>query len=155
MSIEGIAAKAGVGKATVYRRWPGKAEILVDALSRRVCFDVPLVDTGDLRADLLTILQALHQNMVGAQGPVMAAFAAEKARYPELREEFDRVFVAGRRAHLRRIVAAAVERGDLPIDTDIELLADAGPALLWHALTVRNDPGATDLPQRIVNQLLR
>ena len=38
---------------------------------------------------------ALHQNMVGAQGPVMAAFAAEKARYPELRDEFDRVFVAG------------------------------------------------------------
>src|SRR6516225_7029293 len=99
MSIERIAAKAGVGKATVYRRWPGKAEILVDALSRRVCFEVPLVDTGDVRADLLTILQAVQHNMVGAQGPVMAAFAAEKSRYPELRDEFERVFVAERRAH--------------------------------------------------------
>ena len=71
----------------------------------------------------------------------MAAFAAEKFRYPELREEFDRVFVAERRAHLRTLVAAAVERGELPADTDVELLAEAGPALLWHALTVRNDPG--------------
>jgi AcrR family transcriptional regulator len=155
MSIERIAAKAGVGKATVYRRWPGKAEILVDALGRRVCFEVPLVDTGDVRADLLTILRAVQDNMVGAQGPVMAAFAAEKARYPELRDEFDRVFVAERRAHLRRIIAAAVERGDLRAETDVELLADAGPALLWHALTVRNEPGAVDLPERIVNQLVR
>ncbi len=155
MSIEGIAARAGVGKATIYRRWPGKAEMLVDALSLRACFDVPLVDTGDLRADLLTILRAVHVNMRGLAGPVMAAFAAEKLRYPELREEFDRVFVSERRAHLRRLVGAAVERGDLPADTDVELLAEAGPALLWHALTVRNDPGDDTLPDRIVRQLLR
>jgi AcrR family transcriptional regulator len=73
MSIERIAAKAGVGKATIYRRWNGKAEILVEALRRRACFDVPLVDTGDLRADLLTILQAVYTNMKGVDGPVMAA----------------------------------------------------------------------------------
>jgi AcrR family transcriptional regulator len=154
MSIEGIAAKAGVGKATIYRRWNGKAEILVDALHRRACFDVPLVDTGDLRADLLTILRAVHTNMKGVAGPVMAAFAAEKFRYPELREEFDRAFVAERRAHLRRLFSAAVERGELPTDTDVELVAEAGPALLWHALTVRNDLSG-DLPDRIVRQLLR
>ena len=154
MSIEGVAAKAGVGKATIYRRWKSKAEMLVEALHRRACFDVPLVDTGDLRADLLTILRAVHANMAGVAGPVMAAFAAEKFRYPELREEFDRVFVAERRAHIRRLFRDAVGRGDLPPDTDVELLADAGPALLWHALTVRNDPGAEDLPDRIVRQLL-
>ena len=127
--------------------------MLVDALRSRACFDVPLVDTGDLRADLLTILRALHTNMIGVAGPLMAAFAAEKFRYPELRDEFDRVVVAGRRAHLRRIVAAAVERGDLPPTTDVELFADTGPALLWHGLTVRNDLG-DDLPERIVRQLL-
>jgi AcrR family transcriptional regulator len=153
ISIERVAARAGVGKATIYRRWHGKAEMLVEALRSRACFDVPLVDTGDLRADLLTILRALHTNMIGVAGPLMAAFAAEKFRYPELRDEFDRVVVAGRRAHLRRIVAAAVERGDLPSTTDVELFADTGPALLWHGLTVRNDLG-DDLPERIVRQLL-
>lgn len=155
MSIEGIAAAAGVGKATIYRRWSGKAEILVEALRQRACFDVPLVDTGDLHADLLTILRAVHTNMLGVAGPLMAAFAAEKFRYPELREEFDRVFVAERRAHLRGLVSAAVDRGDLPADTDVELLAEAGPALLWHALTVRHDTGDPTLPDRIVRQLLR
>jgi AcrR family transcriptional regulator len=155
MSIERIAASAGVGKATIYRRWSGKAEMLVEALSRRACFEVPLVDTGDIRADLLTILRAVHANMVGVAGPVMAALAAEKLRYPELREEFERVFVAERRAHVRKLVGAAVQRGELPADTDVELLADAGPALLWHALTVRNDPGNDRLPDRIVRQLLR
>jgi AcrR family transcriptional regulator len=155
MSIEGIAAAAGVGKATIYRRWKGKAEILVDALKRRACFDVPLVDTGDLRADLLTILRAVHANMVGVAGPLMAAFAIEKSRYPELRDEFDRVFVNDRRAHLRHLVASAVARGDLPPGTDVELVAEAGPALLWHALTVRNDLSDDRLPERIVRQLLR
>jgi AcrR family transcriptional regulator len=155
MSIEDIAARAGVGKATIYRRWSGKPEILVEALRRRACFEVPLPDTGDLRADLLTILRAVHANMTGVAGPVMAAFAAEKFRYPELRDEFECVFVSERRAHVRRIVAAAVERGDLPVDTDVELLADAGPALLWHALTLRNEPAGADLPERIVRQLLR
>jgi AcrR family transcriptional regulator len=155
MSIERIAINAGVGKATIYRRWSSKAEILVEALRRRACMDVPLVDTGDLESDLLTILRAVHANMIGVEGPLMAAFAVEKLRYPELREEFERAFVGERRAHLRRLVTSAVDRGDLPSDTDVDLLADAGPALLWHGLTIRSDLGSDDLPDRIVRQLLR
>jgi|SRR5581483_11394692 len=154
VSIEGIAARAGVGKATIYRRWRSKAEIMVEALRSRVSLDVPLVDTGDLRADLLVTLRALRRCLAGVEGPLMAAFAAEKSRHPELRDEFERVFVADRRAHLRHLIAAAVERGELPADTDVEVVADSGPALLWHAHTMRDRECAADLPERIVNQIL-
>ncbi|MCU1452370.1 MAG: putative TetR-family transcriptional regulator, partial [Acidimicrobiales bacterium] len=93
MSVEAIAARAGVGKAAIYRRWSTKAEVLVESLRGHACTEVPLPDTGDLRADLLTMLTGIQQAMAGTDGPIMAAFIAEKQRHPELREEFDRVFV--------------------------------------------------------------
>lgn len=154
MSVEGVAARAGVGKATVYRRWRNKAQILVEALRRHACCDVPLVDTGDVRADLLVMLRAVQRSMKGVDGRIMAAFVAERSRHPELNEEFERAFVADRRRHVRKILVAAVRRGDLPAHTDVELLADVGPALLWHRMTMRRAPLSRDLPERIVGQFL-
>lgn len=154
LSIEGVAARAEVGKAAIYRRWSTKAELVVDALGDRGCAQFPLVDTGDLRADLVAMLTNVQAAMAGDEGPVMAAFVAEKARYPELRAEFERVFISQRRAHLQRLVRAAVDRGELPADTDVELLAEAGPSMLSHHYLFHSrdlDPG---LPQRIVDLLL-
>ncbi|MCU1354135.1 MAG: putative TetR-family transcriptional regulator [Acidimicrobiales bacterium] len=154
MSIEAIAGRAGVGKAAIYRRWATKAEVLVESLREHACADVPLPDTGDLRADLLTMLTGMQCAMAGQDGPIMAAFVAEKVRHPELREEFDRVFVSARRAHLQRIIGAAVARGDLAPSTDVELLAETGPAILAHRLLVHSKPADPDLPARIVAQLV-
>src|ERR1700736_6785229 len=59
MSMEGIACRARVGKATVYRRWHNKAELVVEALRGHVCHHIPLVDTGDVRADLTAMFEDL------------------------------------------------------------------------------------------------
>lgn len=153
MTIEGIAARAGVGKAAIYRRWATKAELVVDSLRTHEGLQVPLPDTGNVRADVEVMLCALQQAMAGDGGPVLAAFVAEKFRHPELRAEFDRVFVAERRRHLRHLVATAVGRGELPPDTDVELVAETGPALLCHRLFMHRSPPEDDLPKRIVSQL--
>ncbi|MCU1453479.1 MAG: hypothetical protein JWN46_1625, partial [Acidimicrobiales bacterium] len=92
--------------------------------------------------------------MAGTDGPIMAAFIAEKQRHPELREEFDRVFVQRRRIHLQEIIGAALRRGELPPSTDVELLAETGPAILAHRLLVHSHPADPDLPARIVDQLV-
>jgi len=154
MSMEGVACRAGVGKATIYRRWSNKAELLVDALRGHEALAVPLPDTGDVRADLLVVLRAIQGAMAGDDGPVLAALSIEKSRHPELREEFDRVFIRDRRAHLRTIIGSAVERGDLPAGTDVELAAETGPAILVHRLVMGDQPPGPDLPARIVDQLL-
>ncbi|MGI8755958.1 MAG: TetR-like C-terminal domain-containing protein [Acidimicrobiales bacterium] len=153
MTIEGIAARAAVGKAAIYRRWATKAELVVDSLRTHDGLQVPLPDTGDVRADVEVMLGALQKAMAGDGGPVLAAFVAEKFRHPELRAEFDRVFVAERRRHLRYLVATAVERRELPPETDIELVAETGPALLCHRLFMHASPPEGDLPRRIVTQL--
>lgn len=153
MSMEGIAARAGVGKATIYRRWETKAALVVDAV-HNCCgeqFEPPA--TGSARADLI---EMLRQNLVRAQqhGPVMQAFAAELGRHPELAETFRNTFLAGRRAVVQEILQRGVSTGELPADADVELLVDIGPALVWHRLTVTGEPLDDDLPERIVGNLL-
>ena len=154
LSMEAVASRAGVGKAAIYRRFSSKEELVVESLRSHNVGLIPLVDTGDIRADLLVMLEGVRRAMAGDDGPVMTAFVSEKARYPELRAEYDRAFVQGRRAHLRHIMAQAVQRGDLPPATDVDLLAEMGPAILAYRLMVQHRPLDADLPRRIVDQLL-
>ena len=150
VSIEGVAARAGVGKATIYRRYASKAQLVVDAV--HVCAGISdrLPDTGDFRADLTTMLQALMDLLRSDMGPVLVAFAAERVRYPALDEEFVRSVIGAKRAHIRHLLTSAVERGELAADTDIEVMAEAGPALLWHH-ALNGLPLTDDLPSRIID----
>ena len=154
LSMEGIAARAGVGKATIYRRWKSKAEVVVEALRTHVCPFGELPDTGDVRKDLASMYRAMLQTLKGADGAIMAAFAAEKFRHGELREEFDRTFVADRRRHMRMLIERGVTEGLLPPGSNVELLAEVGPALLWHRLTMRHGGLPDDLPEQLVEQFL-
>ncbi len=114
---------------------------------------MPLPDSGDVRADVEAMLTAMQRGLAGEDGPIIAAFAAEKHRYPELREEFDRVFVQNRRTHLLRLIGDAVARGDLPPDTDVELVAETGPAILANRLLLHDEKPDPKLPRRIIDQL--
>lgn len=153
MTIEGIAARAGVGKATVYRRWSGKAALVADAVQHRCLEHVVAPDTGDVRADLTEVLRALVRKFQ-RDGRIMEAFAAEQGRHPELAEAFRTLFLSERRAAIQAIVQRGVDRGQLPPTTDVELLADVGPAVLWHRFAVTGAPVGDDLPERIVEQFV-
>jgi len=153
VSIEGVAARAGVGKATIYRRFTSKEQLVVEAVSVGCRLTDHLPDTGDVRADLASMLQGLIDKLRSDSGPVLLAFLAERLRYPELAEEFNRSVVGAKRAHARGLVTSAIERGELPADSDAELISEAGVALVWHhalyglALT-------DDLPERIIDLVL-
>jgi AcrR family transcriptional regulator len=153
VSIEGVASRAGVGKATIYRRYASKAQLLVEAVRVGACLDDHLPDTGDVRSDLETMLRAMVDRLHSAAGPVLLAFAAERLRHPELAAEFQRSVIGAKRAHARDLLAAAVRRGELPAETDIELVAESGPALVWHHAL--HDLAVTDdLPARILTLVL-
>jgi len=132
VSIEGVAARAGVGKATVYRRYATKPELVVEAVRCGAQLSDVLPDTGDLRADLRSMMQPLLDRLRGDDGRLLITFAMERFRNPELADEFNRAVIGKKRSHIRRLVADAVERGDLPKDADIDLIAETPPALLWH-----------------------
>lgn len=122
LTVEGVAARAGVGKATIYRRWPSKLPLVVDAFG-----DLPQleeVDHGDLRSDLVEMLrgylQLFHSSPLAA---VLPSLAGERRHNPELTELLDPVL----RQRRRPLVAAlerAQKRGQLPEGLDLELAAD-------------------------------
>ena len=153
LSIEGVAARAGVGKATIYRRYPSKAELVVEAVRVGACIDDHLPDTGDLAADMISILRGMIDRLTGPGGEVLVAFAAERFRHPELATEFDRSVVGNKRRHVVGLLRAAVDSGELPADADVELIAEAGPAMVWHHALYAL-PFTSDLPERIIALVL-
>jgi len=156
VTMEGVACRAGVGKATVYRRWASKSALVVDAMTACREQRTPPADTGSLRADLLVFVQGFADHIrTSDAGRVMPALVAELARNPELARAFREGFVQPRRARILDAVRRGVDRGEVRADVDAELVADGVVAFLMHRYLVTGmdiDDGA---PERVVDLLWR
>ena len=122
MTVEGVASRAGVGKATIYRRWPSKLPLVVEAFGQLPGFEE--VDTGSLSEDLKKMLRAYLQVFNASPlSTVLPSLAGERAHDPKLSELFEPVS-KGRRAPLVRAFERAVDRGEVVPELDVELAAD-------------------------------
>ncbi len=156
VTMEGVAARAGVGKATVYRRWPTKSALVVDAISacRESGWQPP--DTGSAREDLLAFVRGFMQHLrTSDAGRVMPALVTELARNPELAAAFREGFVQPRRARVLEAVRRGIERGEVRSDVDPELVADAVVALLMHRFLITGMEIDDGLPERVLDMLWR
>jgi AcrR family transcriptional regulator len=151
LSIEGVAARAGVGKATVYRRWENKTALVVDAIKERLVSSIDIPDTGDFQADIEAVLTQILVRLCGMEGRVWRAVVGELVKNEELARVFRQRFMAAGRAEMRSRLEAAMRRGEVP-QGDVELLSDVGVAILHHRALVSGEPLDVDLPRRIVNQ---
>jgi len=151
LSIEGVAARAGVGKATVYRRWESKTALVVDAIKERLVSSIEIPETGDFRADVEAVLTQILVRLRGMEGQVWRAVVGELVKNEELAHVFSQRSMASGRAEMRPRLEAAMERGDVP-PGDVELLSDVGVAVLHHRALISGEPLDDDLPARIVNQ---
>jgi len=145
LTVEGVAARAGVGKATIYRRWPSKLPLVVEAF--RQLPGLEDADTGGLACDLKTMLRRyLEVFRTTPLATVLPSLAGERAHNPELSELFDPV-TRDRRQPLERALRRAVARGEIPPDTDLGLAADlvVGPIAVRLFFTGRSlDPSIVD-----------
>ncbi len=122
LTVEGVASRAGVGKATIYRRWPSKLPLVVEAFGRLPGFEE--VDTGDLAEDLKRMIRSYIQVFNSTPlSAVLPSLAGERSHNPELSQLFDPVSIERRRP-LILAFERAVERGEVPADLDVELAAD-------------------------------
>jgi AcrR family transcriptional regulator len=122
LTVEGVAQRAGVGKATIYRRWPSKLPLIVEAFNQLPALEE--VDSGNLVEDLTAMLRSYLQ--LFNQTPlatVLPSLAGERAHNPELSKLFDPV-MKGRRQPLIRALQRAIARGELAPGLDVELAAD-------------------------------
>ena len=137
LTMEGVRARAGVGKATIYRRWSSKAELVRDAIVF-MHDDVAAPDTGSLRGDYggmaARVRSAAHRS--GA-ATLMPRLLGDVADDPELRAIFYDNLVEPRRAQMRTVLQRAVERGEIRDDVDVELMIDlfAGPVIYRLLIT--------------------
>jgi AcrR family transcriptional regulator len=122
LTVEGVATRAGVGKATIYRRWPSKLPLVIEAF--RQLPQLEEVDTGNLVDDLKKMLRSYLQLFYSTPlAAVLPSLAGERAHDPQLSERFDPV-IRQRRLPLVRALERAVERGELAPGLDLDLAAD-------------------------------
>lgn len=122
LTVEGIAARAGVGKATIYRRWSSKLPLVVEAFSNLPALED--VDTGNLVEDLNQMLRSYLQLFTATPlAAVLPSLVGERTHNPELAELFDPVIKARRRPLLGAL-QRAVQRGELSAELDLDLAAD-------------------------------
>jgi AcrR family transcriptional regulator len=147
LTMEKVASMAGVGKATVYRRWSSKVELVVDAIRASIA-DVDVPDTGSLREDLVAFLRGMIGWVCDSDtGRMMAGMSAEIQHNAELAEVFRSTLFAPRRAVIRRALTDAVARGELRSDIDIEVVLDvlSGPLFLRKLISgMPIEPGLAD-----------
>lgn len=155
LSIERIARTAGVGKATIYRRWTGKEELFVDVLREIEPAEPDVSGTGGI-GDLRVLLESMRTRGLAQRSSVLLhnVFAQMKS-HPRLWAEYHRTVIAPRRAAMLAAVARAVEAGELRGDTDVELMDDLflGPMLV-RTVHRPEAPLPDDLADRIIRLLV-
>ncbi len=144
LTIEAVAERAGVAKSTVYRRYPGKPDLIIATLTwmneNESPGTGPLPDTGSLEGDVVAMLQALRDRFASeAKSRIIPAIAGATARDPDLAAAHA-AFIAQRRAHGRSLLERAVDRGELSPHTDLEVLVDLLSATVYYRSFVSRDP---------------
>ena len=153
MSMDVLAHRVGVSKATIYRRWPSKEALVLDAL-RHAIKPVEQVDTGTLRGDLDLYLGELAERMTnGSASDILPHLIEVSVRDEVLRASLDD-YVRTRRQPLRTIVERAIVRGELSADTDVDILLDAVLSPFMYRRLLSHDVVDDDFVRRLVALLL-
>ena len=141
MTMEGVAERAGVGKASIYRRWPSKGALAFDATLAEYLSGQPTRDMGSLEGDLLATARDWIRSVKRSPlGPTLRFLTAEVQSDPRLAEAWRERFIGPVRQSRRPIVERAIARGEIPAGSDPELILDMLYGPLYHRYLHRHLP---------------
>ncbi|MFH8785396.1 TetR/AcrR family transcriptional regulator [Streptomyces roseoverticillatus] len=155
LSMERIAREAGVGKATVYRRWAGKEALMLDVM-RSLEHDAPELAGESVRDDLVTLLETLRRRgLAKRSSAVLRTVLAEVKAHPGLWQEYHEKVVRVRREAVHAVLRRGAATGELRSDLDVELMGDliVSP-MLSRAMFHDRAELPEDLPGKIVDAVL-
>jgi AcrR family transcriptional regulator len=158
MSMDDVAERAGVSKATIYRWWPSKELLAIDALFSEWAPSMPTAerDTGTLRGDLLASfrpwLRRLNQKPFGR---VIAGLVAEAQTDPEFAKLYREHFVQPRRDATRPLLRRAIKRGEIPPDTNLEVTLDLLYGPIYHRLLHGHAPLNDRFVQQVIDAVIK
>jgi AcrR family transcriptional regulator len=124
LSIEAIAKKAGVGKTTIYRWWPSKAAVVIDAFIEHHLTNTPIPEDLPVREALVVHLRSLIRQYAGPEGRLVAQLIAESQYDESTLADFRERFWDGRRAAIDALLERGVESGEVRADVDVDLLVE-------------------------------
>ncbi len=156
MSIEEVAARAGVGKATIYRRWPSKGLLALDAFVMSFSAEQPIPDTGSLRDDLLFALRTWVRAVTTSPGGrLLAPLIGEAQQDPELHAAWRERVLEPLRARHRIMLENAVARGEIDESVDFDVVLDLFFGAAQHRLLLGHLPMSEPFIESVVDVILR
>ncbi|HEY0535722.1 MAG TPA: TetR/AcrR family transcriptional regulator [Actinoplanes sp.] len=155
LSIEAVAAKAGVGKATIYRRWPNKEALLIDAVAT-MKGPLPELKGESVRDDLVALVAANWTSRAKRYGKVTACLLPQFGADDEMHRVY-RAITEPRREAMRQVLRRGIETGELRADLDVELslLMISGPSLVQNMLRWNPLVAEEGFPETLVDAFLR
>lgn len=152
-TVADVAARAHAGKATVYRRWQSKADLVTAAFSAAAAETTDPPDTGSLRGDLLALTEVMATG-IDRLGQVVTVIKTQLQHDPEFIEAFHKRFLSVRLAVVGEVFARAQRRGEISSDVDTEMLCELIPAvMLYHVIVLDERPDPVRI-RRLVEAVL-
>jgi AcrR family transcriptional regulator len=149
LTTNAVAERAGISKATMYRRWRTKEDLVVDAVAALVS-EIPVPDTGSLREDARALLRdAVRLYADSRPARLFPDLVAEMARNPRVADAVRSGFLAQRRDALREVLDRGRARGELRADVDVELCLDLFGGVIYYRFLVTGGP----LDERLADEL--
>ncbi|MEN2741149.1 TetR/AcrR family transcriptional regulator [Microbacterium sp. X-17] len=157
MTVDMVAARARAGKATLYRRWPSKAELVLDAVAcmKKGAFDLDrLPDTGTLRGDLIAMIKAPRLEDSARKMQVMAGIVSVLSHSPELADAAEEALIAPRRTANRVLMQRAKDRGEVAADRDIDLVSTVSSAMVMQRMLMERKPVTREFVVSIIDGII-
>lgn len=154
LTMDAVAARARAGKATIYRRWESKLDLVIDTCTQLATQNLAAPDTGSLAGDLREFLSSFAAFLSGPIGKAAQALVGELPHEPELAAAFRETFLISQRDVLRGILDRAAERGELKADAPRGMAVEIAGAALIYRLMLTGDPLDEPFVEKIVEQVL-
>ncbi|MGY1696788.1 TetR/AcrR family transcriptional regulator [Geodermatophilus sp. SYSU D00814] len=153
LTLDELAARSGVAKTTILRRWPSKAAVAAAGVERLALQSVDVPDSGTLRGDLLALLHGAAETFVRGRGQFVARLIREAGHHPEITDLVYTVIHTRRQAY-RRALALAIARGELAPSVDQDLMIDLLIGPIWTRLLITRDPITPEYVDSVVETVL-
>jgi AcrR family transcriptional regulator len=155
LRLEHVAAHAGVGKATIYRRWRSKEELAQALLADLAAPHIAIEQTGDTRQEMLAaVMNPMLAVTESDFGPVIRALLSQIASNPALGDPFRATVIKARREEIARMITRGIERGDLCPDADVDLATELLVGPVYFRLMFGGELDRA-FAERVVDNVLR
>ena len=155
VTAEAIAERAGASKATIYRWWPNKAAVVIEAFREAFAPELPLRHTGSLREDLTQQVRNFARVLSGRGGRMLRSFVIAARSDPEVDAAFRSIWSDPRRAEAKQMLRQKQSSGQLRQDANLDLVLDSLYGPLYYRFLVKNEPPSQKYAETLADLVIQ